>query len=256
MYQADVTLSSTYNPILVTLSILIAVVASYTALNLAGRIIIAKGRAKQAWLIGGAITMGIGIWSMHFVAMLAFRLPMLIAYDLWIVLFSTLPAIVSSGCALFLTSRSFLSMRELLIGGVLMGIGIASMHYIGMAAMRMEATTQYNLLLFTVSVAIAIGASIIALWITLEIRRLANKTGNHLKILSAFVMGFAISAMHYIGMASASFIPNNVAVAAANQAMQASQTWLAIGIGIATLFILSVTLLLPTQAEPMRSKTS
>ncbi len=245
MYQADVAISSTYNPTLVTLSILIAVVASYTALNLTGRVTIAYGRVRLAWLIGGAITMGIGIWSMHFVAMLAFSLPMPIGYDVRTVVFSTLPAIVASGGALFLTSRHVLNVQELLIGGVLMGIGIASMHYIGMAAMQMEASTQYEPFMFTLSVASAIGASIVALWIAFELRTQTSKTGQYLKISSAFVMGGAISAMHYIGMASASFIPTKVTVAPATQAMQASQTWLAIGIGIATLVILSLTLLIP-----------
>ncbi|WP_414585135.1 MHYT domain-containing protein [Scytonema sp. PCC 10023] len=249
MYQADVAISSTYNPTLVTLSILIAVVASYTALNLTGRVTIAYGRVRLAWLIGGAITMGIGIWSMHFVAMLAFSLPMPIAYDVWTVVFSTLPAIVASGGALFLTSRRVLNIQELLIGGVLMGIGIASMHYIGMAAMRTQASTQYDPLLLTVSVASAIGASIVSLWMAFELRTQSSQTRKYLKILSAFVMGGAISAMHYIGMASASFTPTNVAVAAANQGMEGSQTWLAVGIGIATLVILSLTLLIPMYSD-------
>lgn len=245
MYLAELSINSTYNPSLVTLSILIAVVASYTALTLTERVTIAYGNVRLAWLIGGAITMGIGIWSMHFIAMLAFSLPMPIAYDAWTVVFSTLPAIIASGGALFLTSRRVLNVQELLIGGVLMGIGIASMHYIGMAAMRMEASAQYDLLLFMVSVASAIGASIVALWMAFELRTHNSQLRKYLKILSAFVMGGAISAMHYIGMASASFIPSNVAVAAANQGIQASQTWFAVGIGIATLVILSLILLIP-----------
>jgi methyl-accepting chemotaxis protein PixJ len=181
MYQADLAISSTYNPTLVTLSILIAVVASYTALTLTERVTIAYGRVRLAWLIGGAITMGIGIWSMHFVAMLAFSLPMPIAYDVWTVVFSTLPAIIASGGALFLTSRRVLNIQELLIGGVLMGIGIASMHYIGMAAMRTQASAQYDPLLLTVSVASAIGASIVALWMAFELRTQSSQTRKYLK---------------------------------------------------------------------------
>jgi methyl-accepting chemotaxis protein PixJ len=245
MYLADIAMSSTYNRSLVILSIIIAVIASYTALNLAERVTVASGRVRLAWLIGGAASMGIGIWSMHFVAMLAFSMPIPIAYDLWTVVFSIMPAIIASGGALFLTSRHFLSLQELLIGGILMGIGIASMHYIGMAAMQMEASTQYDPLLFMLSVVTAIGASIIALWMAFELRIYTNQTGKHFKILSAFVMGAAISAMHYIGMASASFTPTNIAVTQANQATQGSQTWLAVAIGIATLIILGFTLLIP-----------
>ncbi|NEQ29364.1 MAG: hypothetical protein F6K28_62675 [Microcoleus sp. SIO2G3] len=249
MYQAELSINSTYNPSLVTLSMLIAVVASYTALTVTERVTIAYGKVRLGWLIGGAITMGIGIWSMHFIAMLAFSLPMPIAYDVWTVVFSTVPAIIASGGALFLTSRRVLTIQELLIGGVLMGIGIASMHYIGMAAMRTQASTHYDPLLLTVSVASAIGASIVALWMAFELRTQSSKTGQYLKILSAFVMGGAISAMHYIGMASASFTPTNVAVAVTNQGMQASQTWLAVGIGIATVVILSLTLLIPIYSD-------
>ena len=254
MYQADIPLTVTYNPTLVTLSILIAVVASYTALNLTGQVTIAKGRSRVAWLIGGAVTMGIGIWSMHFVAMLAFSLPMPINYNVWTVVFSILPAIVASGGALFLTSRRVLNIQELLIGGVLMGIGIASMHYTGMAAMQIEARTQYDPLVFMLSIGSAIGASIVALWMAFELRMHTSKTGKHLKIFSAFLMGAAISAMHYIGMASASFTQTKVAVAPATQVMQASQTWLAISIGIATLVILSLTILIPTYTNSQANK--
>ncbi|NJR74856.1 MAG: hypothetical protein HC773_16910 [Scytonema sp. CRU_2_7] len=147
MLQEDFVISSTYDPRLVALSIVIAVLASYTALDLAGRVTAAKAWARVAWLIGGGIVMGIGIWSMHFVAMLALSLAIPMSYDMWTVLVSMLPAIIASGGALFLASRRVLSIRQLLIGGTLMGFGIASMHYIGMYAMRMDATTGYNSLL-------------------------------------------------------------------------------------------------------------
>ncbi len=234
-------LSSTYDFRLVGLSILIAILASYTALDLAKRVTAGFGLTKVAWLIGGAVVMGIGIWSMHYVAMLAFCLPIPIAYNLLTVLVSMLPAIVASGGALFLASRRVLSIWQLLIGGILMGIGIASMHYIGMYAMRMEASIQYDPQLFTLSIVIAIGASITALRMAFQLRTQTGKTGRCLQIGSALIMGTAISGMHYTGMAAAIFAPT-VATASVFQEMYDSPI-LAYIIGFYTLVILGITLL-------------
>ncbi|BAZ23122.1 methyl-accepting chemotaxis sensory transducer with phytochrome sensor [Kalymmatonema gypsitolerans NIES-4073] len=244
MLLADVAMSSTYDPRLVALSIVIAVLASYTAVDLAGRVTAAQAGARLAWLIGGAIVMGMGIWSMHFVAMLAYSFPIPMSYDVLIVLLSIFPAIVASLGALFLASRQVLSKRRLLIGGVLMGIGIASMHYVGMLAMRMQAATRYQPVLFMLSIVIAISASIVALWVAFQLRLQIGKGSIRPKILSAFVMGVAISGMHYTGMAAASFTPTQMRSAStAAKEMHGSFTWLAVGIGIATLIILGCTLL-------------
>ncbi|GAB1544499.1 hypothetical protein NUACC21_71750 [Scytonema sp. NUACC21] len=243
MLLANVMLSRTHDLRLVLLSIVIAVLASYTALDLAGRVKTTKAKVRLAWIIGGATVMGIGIWSMHFVGMLAFSLPIPMVYDVLTVLFSIVPAIVACGGALFLTSRQSLSKRQLLIGSVLMGVGIASMHYIGMAAMRMDATTHYNPLLFLLSVAIAISASMAALWISSELGTQSTKNNRLSKILSALLMATAISGMHYTGMASASFAPTKAKSLVANGGMETTFTWLAVGIGIGALVILSFTLL-------------
>ncbi|MBW4632896.1 MAG: PAS domain-containing protein [Iphinoe sp. HA4291-MV1] len=242
MIQADVVMSSIYDPLLVALSIVIAVFASYTALDLAERVTVAQAWTKRAWTIGGAIVMGIGIWSMHFVAMLAFSLPIPMSYDVLTVLLSVLPAIVASAGALFLVSLPVLNIQQLLIGGVLMGIGIASMHYIGMTAMRMEAAIQYDPVLSIIFIAIAICVSIVALWIALVLRLQIGQASIRRKILSAFVMGAVISGIHYIGMATASFRRTTVGGAVASQGMQSSFTWLAVSIGITTLIILGFTL--------------
>lgn len=243
MLQEDLVISSSHDSRLVMLSIIIAVLASYTALDLAGRVTAAKASARMAWLIGGGIVMGIGIWSMHFVAMLAFSLPIPMFYDMGTVVVSILPAIIASLGALFLASRRVLSIWELLIGGTLMGIGIASMHYIGMYAMRMEASTQYNPPLFILSVIIAIGASIIALWIAFQLRMQTNRTVGWTKLGSALVMGTAIAGMHYTGMAAAHFKATNLQAFTSPQAITNSLTWLAIGIGVATVVILGFALL-------------
>ncbi|MBW4624731.1 MAG: PAS domain-containing protein [Brasilonema octagenarum HA4186-MV1] len=242
MLQQDLVISSSHDLRLVGLSIIIAVLASYTALDLAGRVTAARASARIAWLIGGGIVMGIGIWSMHFVAMLAFSLPIPMFYDMWTVVVSILPAIIASLGALFLASRRVLNLWQLLIGGTLMGIGIASMHYIGMYAMRMEATTEYNPPLFMLSVAIAIGASIIALWIAFQLRMQTSTVG-WTKLGSAVVMGVAIAGMHYTGMAAAHFQASNLQVFTSSQAINSSLSWLAIGIGVATVVILGFALL-------------
>jgi methyl-accepting chemotaxis protein PixJ len=243
MLQEDLVISSSHDSRLVTLSIIIAVLASYTALDLAGRVTAAKASARMAWLIGGGIVMGIGIWSMHFVAMLAFSLPIPMFYDMGTVVVSILPAIIASLGALFLASRRVLNIWELLIGGTLMGIGIASMHYIGMYAMRMEASTHYNPPLFILSVIIAIGASIIALWIAFQLRMQTSRTVGWTKLGSALVMGGAIAGMHYTGMAAAHFKATNLQAFTSSQATSSSLNWLATGIGVATVVILGFALL-------------
>ncbi|WP_306533852.1 MHYT domain-containing protein, partial [Nostoc linckia] len=236
-------MTSIYDLRLVALSIFIAVFSSYTALDLAARVTAAKASAKVAWLIGGAMVMGIGIWSMHFVAMLAFSMAIPIAYDMLIVLVSMLPAVIASGGALFLVSRPVLSIWQLLVGGTLMGIGIASMHYIGMLAMRMQATATYNPVLFLLSIAIAIGASILALNIAFHLRTPTSTTDWLAKIGSAIVMGGAIAGMHYTGMAAVKFIPTNPAAISGLAKTNDSLTVLGISIATATFVILGFTLL-------------
>ena len=207
-------MSATYDYWLVLLSAIVAISASFVGLNLASRIVATSGRiGQQYWLAGGAISMGTGIWSMHFIGMLAFRLPIPISYDVSITLLSLLIAVLSSWFALYLASRGTMSLPILLSGGALMGIGIASMHYIGMAAMLMTPPIRYEPWLFAMSILIAVFASIVALWSAFRRRRetlgsvLWNKAG------SALVMGSAIVGMHYAGMAAASFAPDSICAA-------------------------------------------
>src|SRR5437667_1991675 len=132
-----------YDYLLVALSVMIAVLASYAALDLAGRVTSAQGRSRLVWLNGGAIAMGFGIWSMHYIGMLAFRLPMPVLYDWPTVLLSLVAAILASAVALFVASRSKMGFLRALVGSLLMGGGIAAMHYTGMAAMRLPAMCRY-----------------------------------------------------------------------------------------------------------------
>jgi signal transduction histidine kinase/CheY-like chemotaxis protein len=206
-------LTGHYETPLVLISILVAIAASYAALSLAGRVSESRGRAVLAWIVGGSIAMGSGIWAMHFVGMLAFRLPIPIAFDLPLTLVSLLLPIGASCLALWQVSRAELGWKRLAASAVVMGAGINAMHYTGMAAMRMEPGIVYDPWLFALSVAIAIAASGLALWIAFRLRRNVPHVWLP-RIGAAVVMGAAIVGMHYTGMAAASFPLDSVCMAA------------------------------------------
>ncbi len=207
--MAAVNLIGSYNYALVALSVLIAMFASYAALDLAGRVTAAGGWTRAIWLLGGAGAMGIGIWSMHYIGMLAFILPIPVAYHWPTVLLSLFAAILASVVALYVVSRQKMGGSQAVAGSVLMGAGIASMHYIGMAAMRLPAVCQFNSFLVVLSVAFAVLISLAALWIAFHFRD--EKTGiGWEKLTGAVVMGAAIPIMHYTGMAAASFMPSGM----------------------------------------------
>jgi len=206
-------LTGHYETSLVLMSILVAIAASYAALSLAGRVSQSRGRAVGAWIVGGAIAMGSGIWAMHFIGMLAFRLPIPIAFDFSLTLVSLLLPIAASGLALWQVSRGKLGWKRLAVSAVLMGIGINAMHYTGMAAMRMQPGIVYDPWLFALSVAIAIAASGLGLWIAFRLRRNAPNVWLP-RVGAAVVMGVAIVGMHYTGMAAASFPLDSVCMAA------------------------------------------
>jgi diguanylate cyclase (GGDEF)-like protein len=227
---------------LVALSLVVAALASYTALDLAGRVSASRGRASMIWLLAGAIAMGTGIWSMHFIGMLAFSLPPLrLAYDLWITLLSVIAAVAVSGLALYVVQRPALTARNLSGGATLMGVGICVMHYTGMAAMRMSPPIEYDPPLFMASVFIAIIASLAALWLAFQLRQKYSALAILGKLGSALVMGLAITGMHYTGMAAAQFAPGSVCLAAdATGGMDSTAR--AVSIGVVTVSILIVTL--------------
>ncbi len=227
-----------YSPGLVVLSILIACVASYTALELAARITVARGRERLAWLAGGSVALGVGIWSMHFIGMLAFHLPMPIRYGLALVLLSVVVAIVASAIALSLASRPALGPLALIAGALWMGPAIAGMHYIGMAALSVEATLRYSVWLVVASVAIAVVASLAALALAHRFRK-DDSPGTRLRRAgSALLMGAAIAGMHYTGMAAALFaVPGQTGNLRGGLL---ATSHLAIGVGFGTLLILGM----------------
>jgi PAS domain S-box-containing protein len=238
--MAAVNLISSYNYALVALSVLIAMFASYAALDLAGRVTVAVGWTRAVWLLGGAGAMGTGIWSMHYIGMLAFILPIPVAYHWPTVLLSLFAAILASVIALYVVSRQKMGASRAVAGSVLMGAGIASMHYIGMAAMRLPAICQFNSFLVVLSVAFAVLISLAALWITFHFRDEKNGIGWE-KLAGAVVMGAAIPIMHYTGMAAASFTPSGMP-ADLSQAVSISALGTA-GITAVTFIVLGLALL-------------
>ncbi len=200
-----------YDHLVVALSALIAVAGSYSALDLAGRVTAAKGWARGSWLTGGAAAMGIGIWSMHFTGMLAFRLPVPVSYHWPTVLASLVVAILSSAVALYVVSRRKMGWIPALAAGVIMGSGIAALHYLDMFAMRMAAMSRFSPFLVILSVAFAMAFSLAALRLAFSFRE-DPKGIDWQKIGGAMVMGAAICAMHYTGMAAASFEPSDAPV--------------------------------------------
>ncbi len=247
-------LTATYDLRLVLLSIAIATIASYTALDLAGRVTAAIGKGRLLWLIGGAIAMGLGIWSMHFIGMLAYNLPIQMAYDPPIVIASMLVAIIASGAALFVASRKTMGCLPLFLGGTFMGLGIAAMHYTGMVAMQIDAVVHYNLQLVALSILIAIAASVTALWLS---HRMRSETPGHSilpKIGAAVIMGSAIAGMHYTGMTAASFQLIPQAITPSFPVMNYSL--LAVGIAIATMIILTLALIAALLEQYVRVQLS
>ncbi|MHB1329347.1 MAG: MHYT domain-containing protein, partial [Gemmatimonadales bacterium] len=198
---------SSYDYGLVVLSIVIAMAASYVALDLAGRTAAARGWVRGAWLAGGAGAMGLGIWSMHFIGMQAFSLPVPVRYDMPLVWLSLLAAVLASGVALFVVSRPTLTWVGASAGSLVMGAGIAAMHYIGMAAMRLAAMPRWNAMVVALSIAIAVVVSLVALGLAFLLRTEQRSLAPR-KVGSAGVMGLAIAGMHYTGMAAAQWEPS------------------------------------------------
>jgi PAS domain S-box-containing protein len=228
-------ITGAYDSALVALSFAVACFASYTALDLGTRIRASRGLARSAWLATAAVAMGGGIWSMHFIAMLAFIMPMPVSYDIGLTILSLLVAIGVTGFGFYVIGTRQATALQLAMSGLFMGLGIVSMHYTGMAAMRMSAHLRYDPALVGLSVLIAVGASMAALWLTFRTALVWQRA------LAAVVMGIAISGMHYTGMAAAMFTAHSHAdeVYASNSL---AQTNLALAIAGITFIILVLAL--------------
>jgi diguanylate cyclase (GGDEF)-like protein len=246
-------LQGSYNPVLVIASLFIASIASYTVLDLSERIRGLNGHPHRAyWLAGGALSMGLGIWSMHFIGMLSFSLPIPLGYDTPITLASLIIAAAISYFALDVATRADLSWKRLGTSGLLLGIGISAMHYSGMYAMRMDPGIDYTLWIVVVSVVIAIIAATAALWLAHSLRGREGLTFWVFRPGASLVMGLAITGMHYTGMAAANFPLDSVCRAATD----IDNNWLALSVGGATLGILGVTVVLSILDTRLESRTA
>jgi diguanylate cyclase (GGDEF)-like protein len=235
-------MNTSYNPWLVILSIMVAVSASYVALDLASRVAASQGtRAARYWLAGGALSMGTGIWSMHFIGMLAMHLPIPMAYDVPRTLLSLLIAMVVSGFALKVVGSGTLGSGKLLLGGLLMGGGIAAMHYTGMGAMQVTPSIRYDAIKVGLSILIATAASVAALWIAVQLRAETILSAFWRKAGSALIMGIAIAGMHFTGMAAANFAPDSICSV---NPQEINNVWLAGAIGAIALVLLGTTVLI------------
>ncbi len=235
-----------HDPLLVVLSYVVSVLGSFTALQLAISIPGATGAARWRAIAAAGLAMGGGaIWAMHFIAMLACRMNVEVAYDLPITIGSAVVAVISCMAGLAIAGTGLFNWGKLALGGVLMGLGVTGMHYAGMAAMLMPADTVYNSGLVAASAVIAIVASIVALWLAFNLRGWGQMLG------SALVMGVAVCGMHYTGMLAASFVPNQAGTAALAGGI--SGGYLGVGIFVVTTALLAAVLILSLLRQRQRS---
>jgi diguanylate cyclase (GGDEF)-like protein len=232
----------TYSLGLVGLSLLVAIAASYVAFALASHISATRGWAAAYWLAGGAVAMGTGIWSMHFVGMLALKLPIAVSYDLETTIASLALAIVVSGVALYVVAIQP-SAAALAMGAVVMGLGIAAMHYTGMAAMNVAPPPAHDTGLVIASVVLAVAASALALALAFMLRGQSTTTAVSKRLAAAAAMGIGICAMHYTGMAAAEFAPGTICT---TPGWQIDQHGLALAVTAAALLFLGATMLILT----------
>ncbi|CAI8859076.1 EAL domain-containing protein [Pseudomonas zeae] len=201
--SGQVILDCSHNPLLVMVAYLVACAASFATLDMAERVVNAEDPgSRRSWRWIGATCLAGGIWAMHFIGMLAFQTPIDIQYDLGITLFSLLIALLASWLAMQTLSEAQPSALHCLKTAFVIGLGIAGMHYVGMAAMKSSATAYYQPGLFALSVAIAIGASFAALWVARYLSEGSGVAHHLLKYGAALILGAGIISMHFTGMAA------------------------------------------------------
>lgn len=235
-------MTGSYDITLVLLSFVVAGSASYVALDLAVRVAASHGRAALYWLASGGTVMGLGVWAMHFIGMLAYELPIPVAYDIGITAVSLAFPIAFSVMAIWLVSQPKLSREHWLAGGFIMGMGIVAMHYTGMAAMRMQPAIEYDPMLLALSMLIAVFASLAALWLCFTLRGSQGRRATLQRSFAAVVMAVAITGMHYTGMAAARFASDSVCLAV--DILSLDSDVLAFSIAMVVMLIIAATLAL------------
>lgn len=235
--EGSVLYTGHYDLLLVGLSVFVATLASYASLLIARHVsTISENKSRRLWIASGGVCFGLGTWAMHFIGMLAFSLPCTTSYDPVLTFLSMIPAIMASVLAIKIISRDEISHAQLLNGGLLLGGGIGAMHYSGMAAMRLNGLIRYDIKLFFMSILVAVLLATLALWIKFKLKSLSGRSSKTL--ISAAVMGLAVSGMHYTAMASAYFIRGGDAVSSG-----IAPTFLALIVLVATSLIIVLTLI-------------
>lgn len=238
-----------YSIPLVLLSLIISILASYSTLNIVQKVFYYRGRSRTIWIVLGSFTMGLGIWAMHFVGMLAFHTPFHVEYDLTLLTVSMLLPILAAFVALKLAAREVVSQSKYVAGSLFMGLAIAGMHYIGMAAMIIPGRITYDPFLFAMSLLIAVAVSFTALRMAFQHRRDRHKTLLSKRVAASCLFGLAIAGMHYTGMFAARISikddePHTLHTMDTMHTMMSdtsfSQYQLAFLIGVVTLLILVV----------------
>lgn len=242
--QDSLLLNVYYNPLLVTISILIAIFAAFMAFQVTSQAVQSQSRARQQiMLLTGCVVLGGGVWSMHFIGMLAFDLCSPVTYNFGLTVLSLLPSIGASWVALNLLSKPSFQLSQVLISGILVGAGIGTMHYVGMAAMEMAPLLRYDPWIFALSIVVAVLLAIIALWVRTGLNQLISSNMNSIScnFIASIVMGLAISGMHYTGMAAARFVkPEGLELS--EQTSEIS-FYLALGVSVITTAIICLVLI-------------
>ncbi|ADU70643.1 bifunctional diguanylate cyclase/phosphodiesterase [Pantoea sp. At-9b] len=243
-------LVTSYDWYTVIVSVLVAMLASFTALDMAGRVATASGKSALVWLLGGGFAMGVGIWAMHFIGMLSMSLDMVMSYDPLLTATSMVIAILASIFALWLVCAGELPWTRLCGGALVLGFGVVAMHYTGMAALMFAPGIVWNGYWVAASVVIALVASGVALWLAFTLREGTGRV-TLLRLGASVVMGCAIAGMHYTGMAAANFPMQSHATH-----MGVNSNWLAMLVTVVTLAILGITLLVSMLDARMQARTS
>lgn len=242
--QDSLLLNVYYDPLLVTISIFIAIFSAFMAFQVATQAARTQSKSRQQiMLFTGSLVLGGGVWSMHFIGMLAFNLCTPVSYQFGLTALSVLPSIAASWVALSLLSQPRIRFPQVLIGGVLVGVGIGVMHYVGMAAMDMAPLLRYDPLIFALSIIVAVILAIIALWVRTGLNQFISSSMSTItsNFIASIVMGLAIAGMHYTGMAAARFV-KPAGLELSEQTSEIS-FYLALGVSIITVVIICLVLI-------------
>lgn len=244
-------LQVSWDPVLVGISFLVAFIASFVALDSAGKIAASNHSAALFWRISGGVTLGIGIWSMHFIGMLAMKMPMEMSYHLELTLVSLLAAILAATFAINIAvAGPTLSGRRLALATLLLSSGVVTMHYVGMAALMIHDSISWDITRIVISVVIAVLASCVGLWLAFSLR-LNSKRVLFSRLAAALAMGIAIAAMHYTGMSAATF-PSHTHMMAGH-AHQVGEGGLSIWVSALTLLLLGMMLVISMVNSQIRT---